>query len=125
MDEAPIVIHGPIHGGDGPAGKGAPAVAAVARSRATAAVPASLGEADGSSIPDVGPSRGAAGVAPPGEITAEPRRAHSLDALRGLFLILMTLGFTIHGSYFPDWMYHRQFPPPGNLVDVPGIAWRD
>lgn len=87
--------------------------------------PGKLGDADGSSVPDVGPSPADAGVDPRDEPAAEPRRAYSLDALRGLFLILMTLGFTISGRYFPDWMYHRQFPPPGDLVEVAGIAWRD
>ena len=54
------------------------------------------------------------------------RRAVSLDALRGLFLISMTLGFTIASTGLPEWMYHRQFPPPGDrMVDVAGISWRD
>jgi predicted acyltransferase len=118
------VLHGPIHGGDE---HGARSAAALDTPPARAQLPAPglLGDADGSAVPDVGPSPGDAGVAPAGAGAPEPRRAYSLDALRGLFLILMTLGFTIHGSYFPDWMYHRQFPPPGNLVEVPGIAWRD
>jgi predicted acyltransferase len=76
--------------------------------------------------PDVGPSAGEP-VAPPGTVPAPDagRRAYSLDALRGLFLILMTLGFTIQAGIFPDWMYHRQFPPPGEFVPIAGIAWRD
>ena len=123
VDEAPIVIHGPIHGA-GPEGAG-DSGAEVAPVLPPAPVRRPLGDADGSAVPDVGPSPAAAGVAPIGDPVAEPRRAHSLDALRGLFLISMTLGFTIHGSYFPDWMYHRQFPPPGNLVDIAGITWRD
>ena len=42
------------------------------------------------------------------------RRATAIDALRGLFLLSMTLGFTIRPEIFPTWMYHRQFPPPGH-----------
>jgi predicted acyltransferase len=50
----------------------------------------------------------------------------SLDILRGLFLLIMTLGFTIEPEIFPAWMYHRQFPPPEHvLVEIPGITWRD
>jgi hypothetical protein len=80
---------------------------------------------DGRGVPDVGPSRGAAGIATSAENDGM-RRAYSLDALRGFFLIVMTLGFTIQMGIFPEWMYHRQFPPPGNaLVDIAGITWRD
>src|SRR5688500_3456690 len=133
IDEAPIVVHGPVHGAqDGsshlqdapppliPKRTGGP------RRKSGRQVPAGrLGDADGTSVPDVGPSDGEIGVASPTEAPVEPRRAYSLDALRGLFLISMTLGFTIYGRYFPDWMYHRQFPPPGDLVDIAGITWRD
>lgn len=126
LDEAPIVIHGPLQGTD----SSAAGESAVSPERGSSAMGDArgrrmLGDADGSGIPDVSPSSDEAGVAPPQEPSAEPRRAYSLDALRGLFLVLMTLGFTIHGQYFPDWMYHRQFPPPGDLVEVAGIAWRD
>jgi predicted acyltransferase len=56
----------------------------------------------------------------------ESRRAHSLDALRGLFLISMTLGFSLRGSDYPLWMYHRQMPPPEfSVVPVAGLGWRD
>ena len=122
LEEAPIVIHGPVHGGGPGEPSGFDALSLPpepARGRRV------LGDADGSTVPDAGRAPGDAGVAAPGDPYAEPRRAHSLDALRGLFLISMTLGFTIHGNYFPDWMYHRQFPPPGNLVDIAGITWRD
>lgn len=58
--------------------------------------------------------------------TKPARRAAAVDALRGLFLLSMTLGFTIQPEIFPVWMYHRQFPPPGHaFVDVAGISWRD
>ncbi len=125
-EDAPIVVHGPVNSGGGNTAEYLSAVAdAALPSPLRAGQPRTLGDAEGAGIPDVGPSRGDSGVAPPGEGSLAARRAYSLDALRGLFLILMTLGFAIHGDYFPDWMYHRQFPPPGNLVDVPGIAWRD
>jgi predicted acyltransferase len=64
--------------------------------------------------------------APPELTTGRTKRAFSLDALRGLFLLAMTVGFTIRGDFFPLWMYHRQFPPPDySLVPVAGLGWRD
>jgi predicted acyltransferase len=118
-DEEPIVIHPPVHG----AGSEPPASAALAPV-----------------TPEASQAIGApAGVAAPArDLTPldaqEPRvpasggarvRARSLDALRGFFLLLMTLGFTIHGRMFPEWMYHRQFPPPGDLMPIAGLTWRD
>lgn len=70
-------------------------------------------------------------VAPGSELSPEPtpgqsRRAHALDALRGLFLVSMTLGFSLRSLDFPAWMYHRQQPPPDYaFVLTPGISWRD
>ncbi len=63
----------------------------------------------------------------PAELTAAtPKRAFALDALRGLFLISMTFGFTISSDSLPAWMYHRQLPPPGDVaVNIAGISWRD
>ena len=60
----------------------------------------------------------------------EPRtptpRALALDALRGLFLLLMTFGFTLAEGVYPDWMYHRQEPPPTHaFVEIAGLTWRD
>ncbi|HJQ18792.1 MAG TPA: DUF5009 domain-containing protein [Gemmatimonadaceae bacterium] len=63
--------------------------------------------------------------APPELASADPKRAFSLDALRGLFLISMTMGFTIWSDSLPAWMYHRQMPPGDAIVDIPGISWRD
>src|SRR4051812_29430023 len=50
------------------------------------------------------------GESPPPPELAVPssagRRASSLDALRGLFLVLMTLGFTVGiEKYYPHWMF--------------------
>src|SRR6185437_9749481 len=59
-------------------------------------------------------------------LATEPKRASALDALRGLFLVSMTFGFTISNTHLPLWMYHRQFPPTSDLpVNVAGISWRD
>jgi predicted acyltransferase len=82
-------------------------------------------DARSAGAPDVGPSAREPVPAPGTDVSTGTQRAYSLDALRGLFLILMTLGFTIQGGIFPDWMYHRQFPPPGEFVPIVGIAWRD
>lgn len=63
----------------------------------------------------------------PAEAT-EPatRRAFGIDALRGLFLISMTMGFAVNYGGFPTWMYHRQMlPPTYEVVNVFGISWRD
>jgi predicted acyltransferase len=122
-DEQPIVIHGPLQGGVGIAPE--PSVQPRVRlhpdvvetpSEPVAAVPVQPAER---------PRLQAVDPWNPGGQGPTRQRASSLDALRGLFLILMTLGFTIHGNYFPEWMYHRQFPPPGNLADIAGISWRD
>jgi predicted acyltransferase len=57
---------------------------------------------------------------------APRKRASALDALRGLFLLSMTLGFAVMSPDLPGWMYHRQLAPgTGAVVDVPGISWRD
>ena len=63
----------------------------------------------------------------PPELTVggETRRAFSLDALRGLFLLSMTFGFTIMSEHLPAWMYHRQFNPQDQVINVFGISWRD
>ncbi len=62
----------------------------------------------------------------PAELKAPgDRRALSLDALRGLLLVLMTLGFTIANDMYPGWMYHRQYPGGETFADIPGITWRD
>ena len=127
LDDSPIVIHGPIHGTDTtatqpvapihdvvPPPAGAPGASAVARATAFSVPPrespSSAGPRSDAVAADVG----------------EPRRALSLDALRGFFLVLMTFGFTIQTALLPLWMYHKQMPPPSfELVDVPGIGWRD
>ena len=64
--------------------------------------------------------------APTERVVASNKRAFSVDALRGMFLILMTLGFTLRGNDYPLWMYHRQMPPPTfEVAEIAGISWRD
>jgi predicted acyltransferase len=65
-------------------------------------------------------------IPPPDLSSSNTKRAFALDALRGLFLVSMTFGFTLSSDKLPVWMYHRQFPPPGDVaVNVAGISWRD
>lgn len=110
----PIVIHPPVHG----AADAEPQAAAM---RLPARVePAPAADDPLRDLPVIHVREDA-----PEQTTGEPRRAFSLDALRGLFLVAMTVGFTVRGDLFPLWMYHRQFPPPGDLVPLAGIAWRD
>ena len=105
VEQQAIVIHPPVHGeiGDGP-------------------VPEWPAPTPLVTVRDVAPPD-----APAAPVQAtETRRAHSLDALRGLFLISMTLGFSLRGSDYPMWMYHRQMPPPEfSVVPIPGLGWRD
>lgn len=76
-------------------------------------------------VPPVGAAdRDVVVAEPDAAVPRDARRADSLDALRGLFLVMMTLGFSIQTGMFPDWMYHRQ-TPVGPVVDVAGISWRD
>ncbi|MBA3670988.1 MAG: DUF5009 domain-containing protein, partial [Gemmatimonadaceae bacterium] len=72
------------------------------------------------------PPQGTVSPAPPELAAAVPKRAYALDALRGLFLLSMTFGFSLPTQGLPIWMYHRQFPPPsGELANIAGISWRD
>lgn len=108
-DQQPIVIHPPLHGdvnGELPLGDPVSAPVVTVRDAAPAGPQPVSGES---------PAPG-----------AESRRASSLDALRGLFLVLMTLGFSLHGTEYPLWMYHRQLPPPDfGVVPIAGLGWRD
>jgi len=58
---------------------------------------------------------------------APTERAVGVDAFRGFFLLIMTFAMAIPetAGMFPQWMYHMQYPPPGDFVDRAGIAWRD
>jgi predicted acyltransferase len=56
------------------------------------------------------------------------KRNDSLDALRGLAILLMVLSGSIaFGGVLPAWMYHAQVPPPAHKFnpDIPGITWVD
>jgi len=55
-------------------------------------------------------------------------RNDSLDALRGIAILLMILSGSIaFGGVLPAWMYHAQVPPPGHKFNpgIPGITWVD
>lgn len=55
-------------------------------------------------------------------------RLMSLDALRGIAVLLMVLSGSISfGDVLPAWMYHAQVPPPLHIFkpELPGITWVD
>ena len=55
------------------------------------------------------------------------KRNNSLDALRGLAILLMVLSSSISFGILPGWMYHAQVPPPAHVFkpEIPGITWVD
>lgn len=55
------------------------------------------------------------------------KRNNSLDALRGIAILLMVLSGSIAFGILPGWMYHAQVPPPTHVFkpEVPGITWVD
>lgn len=110
--ESPIVVHGPVHGDvESTVEVDAPISPVATAPSPTAAM---LVQLDAVPAPVVT------------ERVAAAKRAFSIDALRGLFLVLMTLGFALRGDSYPLWMYHRQMPPPEYaVVQVAGISWRD
>jgi predicted acyltransferase len=113
-DEEPVVRHPPVQGGIG-----------ITTSTSTAGQ-APLGPPPlARAVLTPAPADPFADRATAEDAVSERVRASSLDALRGVFMLVITLSFTIHPRYFPDWMYHRQFPPPFTFVDVPGLTWRD
>ena len=111
--QLPIVIHPPVTGDDTIE---LPVTPEPAPSPATLPIPTILVHPDAAHV----------SPAPTERVTAAVKRAFSVDALRGLFLISMTLGFTLRGNDYPLWMYHRQMPPPSfEVAEIPGISWRD
>jgi predicted acyltransferase len=112
----PIVIHPVLHGED--IAEWQP----VAPTRPTPSVWTTIPEE--APVPGVGQSPAPPDLAAP---ASSPRRAFSLDALRGFFLFTMTLGFTTGvEKYYPLWMFHRQEPWGAETpLDVAGISWRD
>jgi hypothetical protein len=113
-EEDPIVIHSAVHGEE----------IAEWNPSAPVRVPTTWRPvADDVPVPGVGQSP------PPPELAApdSSRRAFSLDALRGFFLLTMTLGFTVGSAkYYPEWMFHRQEPWGAEKpLDIAGISWRD
>jgi predicted acyltransferase len=73
------------------------------------------------------PSAPAANALARAAARAPATRAYGVDAYRGFFLLLMTFAMTIplRDGLFPDWMYHMQYPAPGEFVDRAGLTWRD
>jgi predicted acyltransferase len=113
--QVPIVIHPPVHGEVEQPELPVTALPAPVIAPAPLPVPTVLVQPDAAAAPT--PTERAATVV---------KRAFSVDALRGMFLILMTLGFTLRGLEYPLWMYHRQMPPPDfAVVEIAGISWRD
>lgn len=56
------------------------------------------------------------------------QRVIGLDTFRGLFILLMTLSMAIPLEAqlgIPQWMYHMQFPAPGDFVSRAGLTWPD
>ena len=114
-DQDPIVIHPVVHGDEIPEWQ--------------PVAPPRPAPAGWNTIPDDVPVPGV-GLSPaPPELAApaSSRRAFSLDALRGFFLLTMTLGFTTGtAKFYPEWMFHRQQPWGAETpLDVAGISWRD
>jgi predicted acyltransferase len=60
-------------------------------------------------------------------VKKEPQRAYSIDALRGLSILLMVLSANIPFGVLPSWMYHAQEPPPSHMFNpnLPGVTWVD
>ncbi len=55
------------------------------------------------------------------------QRNKSLDALRGIAILLMVLSSSIAFGILPAWMYHAQTPPPSHVFmpEHAGISWVD
>lgn len=55
------------------------------------------------------------------------KRVDTLDAFRGLAILLMILSGSIPFGVLPEWMYHAQVPPPKHVFNpnIPGITWVD
>ncbi len=67
--------------------------------------------------------------APEKSAAQRPRRALSLDALRGLAILGMVLSglLPFFNNTLPPWMYHAQTPPPGHVYNaaIVGMTWVD
>ncbi len=57
----------------------------------------------------------------------DPKRALSLDALRGFAILTMVLSGIVPYRTLPAWMYHAQLPPPDRIFNpnLPGLTWVD
>lgn len=54
-------------------------------------------------------------------------RTLSLDAFRGLAILMMVLSGVVPYRLLPGWMYHAQLPPPRHIFspELAGITWVD
>jgi len=62
------------------------------------------------------------------DVSDVQNRLLSLDALRGLAILLMVLSGSIaFGDVLPAWMYHAQVPPPTHTFNpnIAGLTWVD
>lgn len=60
-------------------------------------------------------------------VTKNSTRVLSLDALRGLAILMMVLSGVVPYRLLPAWMYHAQLPPPRHVFspELAGITWVD
>src|SRR3954466_5038791 len=115
VDLDPIVVHSGLHGEEVAEWQPLP--------------PTRTPNVEWTTVLDDVPVPGTGQSPAPPELAAptSSRRAFSLDALRGFFLLSMTLGFTTGTEkYYPLWMFHRQEPWGAETpLDAAGISWRD
>lgn len=59
--------------------------------------------------------------------THQGSRTLSLDAFRGLAILMMVLSGVVPYRLLPAWMYHAQLPPPRHIFspELAGITWVD
>lgn len=129
-ETTPIVVHPEVRGNEGAADVGGGFQRNLSEAALSSGAPYGRREEFSNEQASVIPSQGMLpareSLSPPELAAANTNRAVSLDALRGLFIVLMTLSFTVSRNDFPAWMYHRQLPPPAQqLVDIAGITWVD
>jgi predicted acyltransferase len=129
-EDTPIVVHPEVRSNEGAADVGGGFQRNLSEAALSGGAPYGRKEEIAHEEPSVIPSQRTMPtretLSPPELAAGGADRAVSLDALRGLFIVLMTLSFTVSRNDYPAWMYHRQLPPPAQqLVDVAGITWVD
>lgn len=120
--EEPIVIHGPLTGESGRATEEREDEASGTTVTVLDVVPTTI-VATSREAPAAQPQRAQAAA-----------RVESVDAFRGILLLLMNFAYTIPlWGPFAGWMYHQQVPPAplgantdvAGYVDIAGVTWRD